>query len=200
MVQLIGAVNRVRNEIIMKITLASKIIVGLFALSMATPALAAGSTPWLDRDNPGGSGDWENLSALATPECVFTDTGLSTAGTAGYRCDIAAGSQCTNTAAVACRDTKVRFIFNDNRGGQATTDWLNRDQPSGTGDWELTSQLLTVECKFTATNTPMTTSPPTSAGPGPYTCGTPDSRAGGSGVNARNNGAPVNNIAVRFSW
>lgn len=175
----------------MKNSLTRNIIIGLLAISSASAAMA-GTTPWLDRDNPGGSGDWENLSAMATAECTFTATGASTAGTAGYTCDIN-GSICRNSAAVACQDTQVRFLFDDKLGHTAVTGWLNRDQPSGDGDWELTSQLLKVECKFTATGQPVTPG-------GAFTCGNPDVRSGGSGVNARNGGKPVDNIAVRFSW
>lgn len=171
--------------------LAMKFAAGLFALSSATGAVA-GTTPWLDRDNPGGTGDWENLSALVKVECAFTATGQTTAGTAGYTCDTA-GSICRNSAAVACQDTKVRYLFDDLRGRKAVTPWLNRDNPSGDGDWETTTDLLKVACKFTATNAAVT---PSAA----YVCGNPDVRSGGAGVNARNGGKPVDNLAVQFSW
>jgi Mucin-2 protein WxxW repeating region len=165
----------------------------LLALSLAVPASATTTTPWLDRDNPGGSGDWENLTGLVTKvECAFTATGLPTSGPA-YRCDVMGGSQCINTAALVCQDTKVQYTFDDLLGRKVVTGWLNRDLPSGTGDWENPSALFTVECKFTDNGQPVPNS-------GAYICGAPDSRSGGIGVNAKNGGKPVRNIAVRFTF
>jgi Mucin-2 protein WxxW repeating region len=184
--------SRIQQENDMK-TFAARSGFALLAVALATPAIA-GTTPWFDRDNPGGSGDWENLSALVTKvECTLAANGQSTVGKPGYTCDVAGGSICRNSAAVACENTQVRYSFDDLRGNKFTTPWLQRDDPSGDGDWELTSQLLKVECKFTATNAPMTTG-------GAYNCGSPDSRTGGNGLTAKNGGKPVDNIAVRFSF
>ena len=176
----------------MKMRQPTKIITALAMLASASAALA-GQSPWLDRDNPSGTGDWETTATLVTSvECQVIATGQSTAGMPGYKCGVD-GSICTNTAAVACQDTQVRYTFNDMRGHSATTSWLDRDDPSGTGDWETTALALTVECKFTDNNGAVTTG-------GAYRCSSPDVRSGGSAVNAQNAGQIVRNIAVRYSW
>jgi Mucin-2 protein WxxW repeating region len=168
----------------------------VIALLASASAAIAGQTPWLDRDNPGGTGDWENMAALVTKvECSVIATGQSTVGLSGYKCDVAGGSICTNSAALACQHTQIRYTFDDRLGHSIVTPWLNRDTPSGTGDWETTSDLLKVECKFTDDNSPVTAS----AGAA-YRCSNPDSRSGGTGVNANNGGKPVRNMAVRFSF
>ena len=176
----------------MKINTFTRTIAAVIALSTASVALA-GQTPWLDRDTPGGTGDWENLSALVTKvECNIIATGQSTVGMAGYTCDVN-GSICKNSAATACKDTHVRYTFDDKRGRTHMTSWLDRDDPSGEGDWETTTDLLKVECKFTKNNAPVATG-------GAYVCGTPDSRNGGIGVNAKNGGVLVDNITVRYNY
>lgn len=176
----------------MKITIFTRTLAAVIALSTSTLALA-GQTPWLDRDNPGGTGDWENTAALITKvECNFIATGQSTAGTAGYTCDVN-GSICKNSAAVACKDTNVRYTFDDKRGNTHVTSWLDRDDPSGQGDWETTVDLLKVECKFTKNNAAVVTG-------GAYICSSPNVINGGIGKNASNGGVPVDNIAVRYTY
>ncbi len=173
--------------------IATRGVTAFLALALAAPALA-GTTPWFDRDNPGGSGDWENLAGLVTKvECAFVANGQSTVGKAGYTCDVPGGSICRNTAAMQCEDAQVRYTFNDLRGNTFVTPWLDRDDPSGDGDWENPSALFQVECKFTASGAPVVTG-------GAYFCGSPDSRVGGIGITAKNGGKPVENITVRFSF
>ncbi|MEQ1498501.1 MAG: hypothetical protein ABL914_07550 [Novosphingobium sp.] len=169
---------------------AALVIVALTGSTLAS----AGSTGWLNRDNPGGSGDWENAAGMVTGfECQIIATGQSTVGMAGYTCSVS-GSVCQNTAARRCQDTQVRFTFDDKRGHSHVTPWLNRDNPGGTGDWELFSNFFKVNCRFTVGGQPITT-----AGPA-YTCGTPDSRSGGIGLNAKNGGKPVQDFEVEFVY
>ena len=168
-----------------------KAAIAILALSSATVA-TAGTTGWLNRDNPGGTGDWENAAALvSSTECQIIATGQSTVGMAGYTCT-PSGSVCQNTAARPCQDTKVRFTFDDKRGHAHTTPWLNRDNPGGSGDWELFSNFFKVSCRFTSNQQPI-------SGPA-YLCGTPDSRNGGVGLNAKNGGQPVQDLEVQFTY
>jgi hypothetical protein len=165
----------------------------MLALTGSTIA-SAGTTGWLNRDNPGGTGDWENAVGLVSSvECQIIATGQSTVGMPGYTCTTS-GSVCQNTAAQACKDTRVRFTFDDKRGHTHQTPWLNRDNPGGSGDWELFSNFFKVNCRFVAGGQPIT-----SAGAA-YTCGTPDSRSGGIGQNAKNGGKLVNDFEVEFSY
>jgi hypothetical protein len=75
-----------------------------------------GATPWLDRDNPGGAGDYETIRHLLTPECRFVVGGgvVQTGNPAGYHCSIAEnGGWCKNNvpAGNQCRDIKIRYHF-----------------------------------------------------------------------------------------
>lgn len=166
----------------------------LIAALTGTAAASAGTTGWLNRDTPGGTGDWENSVGMVTQtECQVIATKQSTVGMAGYTCT-ASGSVCQNTAAKPCLDTQVRFTFDDKRGHSHTTPWLNRDNPGGSGDWELFSNFFKVNCRFTDNQQPITT------GGAPYTCGTPDSRNGGVGLTATNGGKPVRDLEVEFTY
>jgi hypothetical protein len=169
-----------------------KALVACIALSTGTLASAA-DTGWLDRDTPGGSGDWENAIGMVTKvECETIANNQTTVGKTGYICNTS-GSVCTNTAALSCEDTHVKFTFDDKRGHSHTTPWLNRDNPGGTGDWELFSNFFTVACRFTDNQQAV----PNDA---VYKCGTPDSRTGGIGVTANNGGQPVRNLEVKFAY
>lgn len=167
----------------------------IFAQTAGVP-LGSKNTDWLNRDRPGGTGDWENTSALAVAECRFVAAPnqiITTANNPGYTCDINTGSVCRNTAALACQDTEVRFVFDDKLGKKHTTLWMDRDDPSGDGDWEHIKDLLKVECRFTGTTAPVPTNVT-------YRCGLPDSRSGGSGVNGKGGVALVQDIEVRYSY
>jgi hypothetical protein len=97
-------------------------------------------TDWLDRDSPGGVGDFETLAdftgVCAAPVAIdcstldnidWTDTGEI------VTCDPAVGLVCRNAdqGDGYCLDYKVRFAC----PGTWTT-WINRDYPSGVGDFE----------------------------------------------------------------
>ncbi|XP_068566612.1 uncharacterized protein [Cebidichthys violaceus] len=143
-------------------------------------------TEWFDRDNPGGTGDWETLLHLRNENpgkiCpapaqiqVQTLTGLTVAQTGDviYRSDTTTGFVCRNRDQRwnrRCNDYRVRFScppsFCEDK--VCWTQWYDRDNPSGTGDWELLVYLrrsypgqicdkpLHIEAVTTDTNTPAT--------------------------------------------
>ncbi|XP_071396525.1 uncharacterized protein [Centroberyx affinis] len=115
-------------------------------------------TDWFDRDDPSGSGDWETLSSLRSENpgkiCsnpvqidVRTTTGLTVAATGNvvFRADTTTGFVCKNVeqTTTPCHDYRVRFSCNPPfcGGGVCWTKWFDRDNPSGTGDWEVLSSL-----------------------------------------------------------
>ncbi|XP_078146134.1 uncharacterized protein LOC139927897 isoform X2 [Centroberyx gerrardi] len=114
-------------------------------------------TDWFDRDDPSGTGDWETLSSLRSENpgkiCsnpvqidVRTTTGLSVAATGNVvSADVTTGFVCKNKeqTTTRCHDYRVRFSCNPPfcGGGVCWTRWFDRDNPSGTGDWEVLSSL-----------------------------------------------------------
>ncbi|MEZ5479051.1 MAG: hypothetical protein R3E95_16690 [Thiolinea sp.] len=105
-------------------------------------------TPWFDRDNPSGVGDYETTSALLKIECRFKDNhqNITDNSHAGYHCNIEKGGWCKNNVPLGnkCKDIEVRFHYYN--GG--ATSWLDRDNPSGVGDYETIVDLLKPQCKF----------------------------------------------------
>uniref|UniRef100_A0A3Q3MMD5 WxxW domain-containing protein n=1 Tax=Labrus bergylta TaxID=56723 RepID=A0A3Q3MMD5_9LABR len=111
-------------------------------------------THWFDRDNPSGSGDWETLPYLKRENpgniCdnplqieVQTTTGLSLASTGDVItvADAATGFICKNSEQThgMCHDYRVRFLCAPefcSQEGRCWTHWFDRDNPSGSGDWE----------------------------------------------------------------
>ncbi|XP_028289907.1 cartilage intermediate layer protein 2-like [Gouania willdenowi] len=140
-------------------------------------------TKWFDRDDPSGTGDWETLSSLrkenpgkicpnpADIEVVtLSGQSVSQAGEKIYKMDTTSGFVCRkkDQPDKKCKDYKVRFScsqpFCDD--GVCWTKWFDRDDPSGTGDWELLKYL---KKKHQICDTPlyieaMTTGFPTPAG------------------------------------
>ncbi|KAK5903442.1 hypothetical protein CgunFtcFv8_007222 [Champsocephalus gunnari] len=141
-------------------------------------------TDWFDRDDPSGSGDWETFSNLykenpgkicRKPQGIEATTlsGLSVAaaGEVIFKNDATSGFVCRNvdqTQKKMCSDYRVRFSCHPPfcGGGVCWTDWFDRDNPSGTGDWELLKDLrkenpgkicknpLSIEAVTTDTMTP----------------------------------------------
>ncbi|XP_059212886.1 mucin-5AC-like [Centropristis striata] len=115
-------------------------------------------TQWFDRDNPSGTGDWETLSSLlkANPGKICTQpigveaktlSGL-TAAAAGdviFKSDTTSGFVCRNKDQPKkkwCNDYRVRFSCPPSFCDKVCwTRWYDRDNPSGTGDWELLTHL-----------------------------------------------------------
>ncbi|XP_044233372.1 mucin-5AC-like isoform X2 [Thunnus albacares] len=115
-------------------------------------------TDWFDRDNPSGTGDWETLYNLRKenpgkicPKPVDIEartlSGLSVtaAGDLNTQSDPSVGFICKNKdqPTKMCNDYRVRFSCHPPfcGGGVCWTKWYDRDDPSGTGDWETLSAL-----------------------------------------------------------
>ncbi|XP_031178117.2 cartilage intermediate layer protein 2-like isoform X2 [Sander lucioperca] len=114
-------------------------------------------TKWFDRDDPSGTGDWETLSDLrkeypgkicSKPVGVEARTlsGLTVAaaGDVIYVSDTTTGFVCRNQDQPRnkmCNDYRVRFSCPPAFCKECWTDWFDRDDPSGTGDWETLSDL-----------------------------------------------------------
>ena len=110
-------------------------------------------TKWLDRDNPGGTGDWETV-AIAKQWNLIPKTCNSVGLEARLRStkipaaqtgevfrvnDNAKGFACVNADQPDryCQDYEVRYCCESNAQPSCTwTKWLDRDNPGGTGDWE----------------------------------------------------------------
>ncbi|XP_038078529.1 mucin-5B-like [Patiria miniata] len=111
---------------------------------------------WYDRDNPSGTGDWETLSSQKklgyvcggckpiAAECrvkgsasVFTRWTGSAPDTLAVRCLPTAGVVCKNTdqpGGALCSDYEIRYLCPST--ASTWTQFKDRDNPSGTGDWE----------------------------------------------------------------
>ncbi|MEQ2280167.1 hypothetical protein AMECASPLE_016869 [Ameca splendens] len=115
-------------------------------------------TQWFDRDDASGTGDWELIADIrkenpgklcSNPRDIeaVTLSGLSVskAGENIFRNDLKSGFVCRNSDQPdgLCHDYKVRFSCEpDSCDNVCWTKWYNRDRPSGTGDWELLSDLI----------------------------------------------------------
>src|SRR5437870_6931307 len=112
------------------------IALGLITVTVLTGAALGGSTPWFNRDRPSGVGDYETTRDLLAVQCRFTaspNQAITEGSPVGYHCNIKEGGWCKNNdpAGIACKDMEVKFSW---AGG--ATPWLNRDRPSGVGDYE----------------------------------------------------------------
>ena len=97
-------------------------------------------TEWFDRDNPSGTGDWENLvnfnvcsgQSIIDVQARRIDNGLPAeyAGQIFIAYDTTVGFICRNDDQ-RCSDYEVQF-----KCQSYWTEWFDRDDPSGTGDWE----------------------------------------------------------------
>ncbi|XP_023932465.1 cartilage intermediate layer protein 2 isoform X2 [Lingula anatina] len=126
---------------------------------------------WFDRDNPSGSGDWETLAdqnkiravcPLSSPiaaECrvrgssaIFTMTSGSAPNVLAHRCSPSVGLVCKNSdqRGSMCSDYEIRYLCPSPLS--VWSRWFDRDDASGTGDWEnLSEQLkLGAVCPFGA--------------------------------------------------
>ncbi|XP_077396775.1 mucin-5AC-like [Festucalex cinctus] len=116
-------------------------------------------TPWLDRDNPSGLGDFETLPDLHKENpwkiCkhpiqieVQTTSGnsLGSTGDVIYAADTDVGFVCRNCdqpEGSHCTDYQVRFLCSLEfcQPKECKTAWFDRDNPSGNGDFELLENL-----------------------------------------------------------
>lgn len=172
------------------------------SVSFGSAAFAAGSSPWLDRDTPTGVGEFETTKDHLKITCRVkgTHAAITTGNPAGYICDVAQGGGiCKNALAVGgCQNMEVMFSWPHSRPGippypAGHTGWLNRDNPSGTGDWETTKDLLKISCRFAKQPQIMvhTNSP---AG---YTCDVP---TGGLCKNGTPAGNKCRDLQVQYHW
>nr|XP_049581804.1 uncharacterized protein LOC125972244 isoform X4 [Syngnathus scovelli] len=116
-------------------------------------------TPWINRDSPGGFGDYETLPSLLKeyPDkiCEYptgiearTVSGASveSTGNAIHAFNTENGFICRNTDQHnnwPCADYEVRFScpLEFCRPAECWTPWMNRDSPGGFGDYETLSDL-----------------------------------------------------------
>ncbi|KAJ0061271.1 hypothetical protein NL108_014384 [Boleophthalmus pectinirostris] len=114
-------------------------------------------TEWFDRDNPSGTGDWELLTQLRKkypgkicdkPVDIEARTWSGkTPAAAGdtVEMDKDKGFVCKNKDQKdkRCNDYRVRFSCYSPYCAEEVcwTGWFDRDDPSGTGDWETLSSL-----------------------------------------------------------
>uniref|UniRef100_A0A3P9I653 WxxW domain-containing protein n=1 Tax=Oryzias latipes TaxID=8090 RepID=A0A3P9I653_ORYLA len=116
-------------------------------------------TQWFDRDDPSGTGDWETLSDLLkqypneicpnpvdVEATTLSGTPAKQTGEVFYKYDKTSGFVCRNEDQKQgmCKDYRVRFSCPSAYCSEKDcwTQWFDRDDPSGTGDWETLSDLL----------------------------------------------------------
>jgi hypothetical protein len=101
----------------------------LFALAaaglvLAAPAAFAGHTPWFDRDDPSGVGDYEDtvnlfqlrcrLKGVDGPAGVVEEGKVGGVATPGYHCKLPTGGWCVNAETAggnSCKDIEVRYSW-----------------------------------------------------------------------------------------
>ncbi|XP_070578635.1 uncharacterized protein [Ptychodera flava] len=112
-------------------------------------------TKFYDRDDPTATGDWENISSLtsenpgeicASPSAIYAETleGIPAESTgedfAYYNPTQGFACKKDSQSDRECMDYRVRFCCAANTCSK-WTNWYDRDNPSGYGDWELLSNL-----------------------------------------------------------
>ncbi|XP_056588810.1 uncharacterized protein si:dkey-205h13.2 [Triplophysa dalaica] len=111
------------------------------------------TTRWFDRDNPGGTGDYELLSDLLilypgficpNPIDIEAQTVSGTPASNVFQVYSATqGLVCVNAAQAGgvCADYKVRFICPEEFCSSCRTNWIDRDNPGGVGDFETLNHI-----------------------------------------------------------
>ncbi|XP_028416210.1 uncharacterized protein LOC114540129 [Dendronephthya gigantea] len=120
-------------------------------------------TSWLDRDDPSASGDWELYHSFAKeehgPPCkagfepVDANCRVKGSNMLWYeanqnisilnRCT-PRGFACVNSETQSCKDYEIQFLCYKPPADVNIywTHWLDRDDPSASGDWELYSGFV----------------------------------------------------------
>ncbi|KAJ8258091.1 hypothetical protein GJAV_G00193070 [Gymnothorax javanicus] len=126
-------------------------------LHAARPVIEKCKTQWFDRDNPSGTGDYEVLRRLLKeypgqiclkPIAIEAQTlsGVPASETGEFfrRYDATKGFACVNAdqRSRKCQDYRVRFTCPAEFCSECKTQWFDRDNPSGTGDYEVLIRLL----------------------------------------------------------
>ena len=82
------------------------------------------------------------------------------------------------------------FVIGAAQAGE--TPWLDRDKPSGVGEYETTKDLLKIECRFKGTHQPVTQGSPVG-----YHCNVTE---GGWCKNNEPAGVKCQDMEVRYKW
>ena len=107
-------------------------------------------TNWLDNDTPDEDGDWETRRSFSPESTCENPTAVQArptddGSTAFTHIDNDMGFYCINAEQAfggLCANFEVRFccpmmqVGECNKKGWEWTEWLDRDDPTGTGDWE----------------------------------------------------------------
>ena len=75
---------------------------------------SGGSTGWLDRDDVGGKGDYEDVKSHFQLECrIKNHSNLIPASNVKYNCKLPVGGHCVNgePAGTSCEDLEVRYTW-----------------------------------------------------------------------------------------
>ncbi|XP_051516030.1 uncharacterized protein si:dkey-205h13.2 [Myxocyprinus asiaticus] len=115
-------------------------------------------TPWYDRDNPGGKGDYETLAdihityplqvcsqPIAIEVTTISGTPPLQTGNTFQVYDPLQGFACVNSqqSGGGCQDYRVRFTCPKSFClPKCVTQWFDHDNPGGNGDYELLTDLL----------------------------------------------------------
>lgn len=96
--------------------LVTALAVGVQApIAAISPAIAASYTPWMDRDNPGGKGDYEDTVNLLKQHCRIkgTDKAILPGASNGYTNKAPFGCWCENskTNGGKCQDIEIRYSW-----------------------------------------------------------------------------------------
>lgn len=86
----------------------------LFTLALVAGAAHAGETPWLNRDQPSGVGEYETTKDLLKIECRFKNNPtvyITQTSHPGYHCNVTEGGWCKNGDAGVkqCQDMEVKY-------------------------------------------------------------------------------------------
>lgn len=138
--------KRMRGNVLRKIAGLPLIVAVVTVFVIGSPQVAAAQawSPWLDRDDPSGKGDYETVvdfkkagKICANPiqiQCRFVgDTKPWPANPpTGYTCNTQVGGYCENTPTLQCRDIEVRFLCPKGLGGTPTATETPSITPSRT--------------------------------------------------------------------
>ncbi|XP_048880465.1 uncharacterized protein LOC125748426 isoform X3 [Brienomyrus brachyistius] len=130
-----------------------KVILAVWTILMTEECRSVANicwTQWFDRDDPSGVGDFEDLrnlrqenpgkicnAPIAIQATTLSGTPASQTGQTFHYCDTTAGFACMNSEnKKPCLDYQVRFQCPPSFCPVCWTQWFDRDDPSGVGDFE----------------------------------------------------------------
>ncbi|XP_048860203.1 mucin-5AC-like isoform X3 [Brienomyrus brachyistius] len=134
-----------------------KVILAVWTILMTKECRCANIcwTQWFDRDDPSGVGDFETLQNLrqenpgkicdapiAIQATTLSGTPASQTGQTFHNYDTTVGFACVNSEnKQMCLDYQVRFQCPPSFCSVCWTQWFDRDDPSGVGDFETLQNL-----------------------------------------------------------